>query len=357
METSDSSINVSKPNNPLFLCVLSNTKTSHIEKISGAGKTAELTDYTPVGDAEIVETGDIITAPILPMTPPYDTPTPSLTTRAALKLADIPHMFINSGLNFTPEVPFVDMKTSPGEDIREPVTVPDAKDIFERAYKIGKKIQTKTDFLMIGESIAGGTTTAMAVLNALGYDGNVSSSSSLNPVELKTEVVKEGMDASGVTFGSLRDNPIHAIKTLGDPMMPTVAGVVTGFKESNNASRVVLAGGTQMAAIFSVIKHLGYNTDNISIVTTQYVVNDKTANFEKLTTEMLGVPMDFVDPEYGKSSHPGLRRYEAGDVKEGVGAGGAIYLARLMGIPVDDVRKEVERMLEIFASKKIQEQV
>jgi NaMN:DMB phosphoribosyltransferase len=140
-------------------------------------------------------------------------------------------------------------------------------------------------------------------------------------------------------------------------MMPAVAGVVTGFKESNNTSRVVLAGGTQMAAIFSVIKHLGYNTENISIVTTQYVVNDKTANFEKLTTEMLGVPMDFVDPGYGNSSHPGLRRYEAGDVKEGVGAGGALYLARLMGIPVDDVRKEVERMLEIFASKKTQKQV
>lgn len=351
METSDSLKN-SKPNNPLFLCVLSNTNTSHIEKISGAGKTAELTDYTPVGDAEIVETGDIITAPILPMTPPYDTPTPSLTTRAALKLAGIPHIFINSGLKFAPDVPFIDMKTRPGEDIRKPVAVSDAKDIFERAYKIGKEIQKKTDYLMIGESIAGGTTTAMAVLNALGYDGNVSSSSSLNPVDLKKQVVKEGMDASGVTFGNLRNDPMRAIETLGDPMMPAVAGVVVGFKNSNNTSRIVLAGGTQMAAVFAVIKHLGYNTDDITIITTLYVVNDKTANFENLTTEMLGVPMDFVDPGYGKSSHPGLRRYEAGDVKEGVGAGGAIYLAKLMGISADEIRKEVEHMLDIFARKK-----
>ena len=92
-----------KPRRPMFLCVLSNTKTAHIPKLSAAGKTAELTDYTPAGDAELMETGNIISVPVLPMTPPYDTPTPAIMTRSALKLTDVPYHFINSGLIVTPE--------------------------------------------------------------------------------------------------------------------------------------------------------------------------------------------------------------------------------------------------------------
>ena len=84
-----------KPKKPMFLCVLSSTKTAHIPKLSAAGKTAELTDYTPAGDAELMETGNIISVPVLPMTPPYDTPTPAIMTRSALKLTDAPYYFIN----------------------------------------------------------------------------------------------------------------------------------------------------------------------------------------------------------------------------------------------------------------------
>ncbi|MBW2596728.1 MAG: TIGR00303 family protein [Deltaproteobacteria bacterium] len=327
------------PEKPLFLFVLSNTATAYIPKISAAGKSPELTDHTPAGDAEIVETGNIISVPVLPITPPYNTPTPAIITRAALNLTGIPHMFVNAGLKVVPEISFVDLMAKPGCDIRENVAVHDAKGIFERAQKLGRDIRDQTDHLVIGESIPGGTTTAMGVLNALGHDGNVSSSSCSNPLDLKNKIVKEGMDASGVEFGSLRDDPLRAITCLGDPMMVAVAGIVSG----TDGIDVVLAGGTQMAAVFAIIKHLGINTDNISIATTKYVVDDASANFGELVDE-LGVPVYAADPGFGASHLPGLQRYEAGDVKEGVGAGGAMYLAQMHGVSQEELRHEVEKI-------------
>jgi len=330
---------VHAPKKPLFLFVLSNTATAYIPNISAAGKSPEFTDYTPAGDAEIVETGNIVSVPVLPITPPYNTPTPAIISRAVINLTGIPHIFVNAGLKIVPKVPFVDLMAKPGCDIREKIAVHDAKGIFERGQKLGRDIRGQTDHLVIGESIPGGTTTAMGVLNALGYDGNVSSSSCSNPLELKNRIVREGMAASGVEFGSLRGDPLHAITCLGDPMMAAVAGIVSGA----DGIDVVLAGGTQMAAVFAVIKHLGINTGNISIATTKYVVNDSSANFKDLVAE-LDVPIYVADPGFGASHLPGLQRYEAGDVKEGVGAGGAMYLAQMHGVSQKELRHEVEKI-------------
>lgn len=335
-----------KPEKPMFLCILSNTKTAHIPKLSAAGKTAELTDYTPAGDAELMETGNIISVPVLPMTPPYDTPTPAIMTRSALKLTNVPYHFINSGLIVTPEVPFIDLKAEPGEDIREPIAVKDARDIYERAKLLAKRLQKQVDQVIIGESIPGGTTTAMGVLTALGYNGNVSSSADENPLELKRQVVEEGMKASGLTFGSLKDDPFKAITCMGDPMMAAVLGLIAGFQGTDVT--VVLAGGTQMLAVYALAKHLGFDTKKLAIATTRYVAEDKSANFVELT-EILGVPVVYIaDPGFGKSCLKGLHRYETGTIKEGAGAGGAMYLAGLYGITQEEFRNEVENVCKLL---------
>ena len=39
---------------------------------------------------------------------------------------------------------------------------------------------------------------------------------------------------------------------------------------------------------------------------------------------------------------PGLRKYEAGEVKEGVGAGGAMYAAGMLGVTQSEVLGAVE---------------
>lgn len=123
--------NARLPEKPLFVCVLANTETAYIEGLSAAGKTAKLTDYTPAGDAEVLYKGTIIDIPILPMTPPYDTPTPALITRAALQLTGVPHLLVNAGLRVMPakEVPLVDIGGQPGLDIRGSVAVRDRKSV------------------------------------------------------------------------------------------------------------------------------------------------------------------------------------------------------------------------------------
>jgi uncharacterized protein (TIGR00303 family) len=293
-----------------------------------------------------METGNIISVPVLPMTPPYDTPTPAIMTRSALKLTDAPYHFINSGLIVTPDVPYIDLKAKPGEDIREPIAVNDVQGIYERAKLLAVRLRNQTDHVIIGESIPGGTTTAMGVLMALGYDGNVSSSADENPLELKKRVVEEGMKASGLTFGCLKDDPMKAIACMGDPMMPAVLGLVAGFQGTETS--IVLAGGTQMAAVYALIKHMGFNTEKLSIATTRYVVEDESANFIELTRN-LGVPVVYVaDPGFGKSSLKGLHRYETGTIKEGAGAGGAMYLAGLFGVTQDQFRTEVENVCKLL---------
>ncbi|WP_406659619.1 TIGR00303 family protein [Methanolobus sp. ZRKC3] len=333
--------NAKLPKNPLFACVLGNTATAYIEGLSAAGKTAKLTDYTPAGDAEVLEVGTIIDIPILPMTPPYDTPTPALITRVALQMSGVPHLLVNAGLRVFPaeQVPLVDVGGKPGDDIRGEVAVHDVENVFKNAYKLGEELSRKHDLVVIGESIAAGTTTANAVLQSLGYDGNVSSSASSNPLDLKKEVVAEALKVSGISHGSLRHDPLKAIACVGDPMMVVVAGIAAGLGET----RLILAGGTQMESIFAVIKHLGYTTDNMTIVTTSYVADDDSASFREIA-DQLGAKFYGMDLEFGKSNSQGLRQYELGFVKEGVGAGGAVYLARMFGHSLDGLRTELENL-------------
>ncbi|MEZ5336160.1 MAG: TIGR00303 family protein [Methanolobus sp.] len=330
------------PEKPLFVCS-GNTETAYIEGLSAAGKTAKLTDYTPAGDAEVLETGTIIDIPILPMTPPYDTPTPALITRAALSITGVPHIFVNAGLRVLPakQVPLIDIGGKPGDDIRKEVAVHDVKTVFNNAFKLGEKLSKEHDLIVIGESIPAGTTTANAVLQALGYDGNVSSSSNSNPLNLKKQVVEDALKSSGITFGSMRADPLKAIEAVGDPMMVAVAGIAAGLGETP----VILAGGTQMASIFAVIKNLGYTTDNIKIVTTAYVVRDESANFVELVGE-IGAAYEGADPEFGKSGFKGLQQYEVGFVKEGVGAGGAIYLTDMFGYSMEELRSKIEQLCD-----------
>jgi uncharacterized protein (TIGR00303 family) len=326
------------PEKPLFLCILANTETAKIPGISAAGKSPELTDFTPAADAELVETGYAISINEPAMTP-SGAPTPAVLTRASMLLTGIPCIFINSGLRIRPQIPTIDLNCRPGGDIRKGKAVVDAHDIYRKSRDLGEKLGKLSDFVIIGESVPGGTTTAMGVLKALGYDGKVSSSFSKNPVSIKKKVVDEAMKTSGISFGSLRDNPLDAVKCLGDPMMAAAAGLVDGLN-----TKTVLAGGTQMVSVLSIIKHLGLVRD-VSIATTCYVADDKSANFREMT-QILGYQAFAADPGFGKSRRKGLAMYENGDVKEGVGAGGAMFAAAMMGFSRKEFREKTEEVCD-----------
>ncbi len=326
------------PERPLFVCILANTETAKIPNISAAGKSPLLTDYTPAADAELVETGYAISLSEPAMTP-SGAPTPAVLTRASMLLTEIPCLFINCGLRIRPKVPAMDINAQPGGDIRKANAVPEALDIYKKSKALGNKLSNFSDFVIIGESVPGGTTTALGMMKALGYDGKVSSSFPHNPLDLKNSVVSEGMKNAGITFGSLRNKPLHAVECLGDPMMAAAAGLVDGLD-----TKTVLAGGTQMVAVLGIIKHLDLKRD-VSIATTCYVADDPSANFREMT-DIMGYQAFTANPGFGNSSFQGLRMYERGDVKEGVGAGGAMFASAMAGFSQKEFREKTEEVCE-----------
>ena len=340
--------------NPLFICTLGTTETGKIEGISAAGANPEFTDYTPPADAELLLLGKCKSIAGVPITP-EGIPTPGLITRSALQLADIPVLIANGGVRVKPQIPFVDLGGSPGRDIRTGKAVDDAAEIIERARMVGAQLAKAVDYLVIGESIPGGTTTALGVLSALGVkaEGKVSSTLPQNPHSLKAEVVQAGLAAAGEKFGSLAENPVKAIECVGDPMMAAFSGLVIGAAAY---VPVLMAGGTQMSAILAVINSLKPDVlCNVAVGTTRWVTGDKSSDLKGIVKQFCDVPVLAADLNFGKSRFQGLQIYETGLVKEGVGAGGASIAAMAKSggaVTADLLLKEIERNYSLLMGLK-----
>jgi uncharacterized protein (TIGR00303 family) len=338
--------------NPLFNCVIGVTETAKIHGISAAGKNPEITDYTPPADVELLQLGRCKSISGVPVTP-EGIPTPALITMSALKLADIPTLVVSAGLKIKPYVPFLDLGGKPGRDIRTGKALDNAEEVISRAKIAGENLSKTADYLVIGESIPGGTTTALGVLLAMGIDarGKVSSSMPNNPHELKIKTVEEGLKASGAKAGDYAQDPIKAVSSVGDPMILAHAGLVLGAADR---VPVIMAGGTQMAAALAVVKASNPAVlDNVAVGTTRWVITDKTSDLKGLIAEVADVPIFAADLNFGQSRFNGLKVYEAGVVKEGVGAGGAAIAAMLKAkgkISKDILLREIEKNYEQLVS-------
>ncbi len=298
-----------------FSLVISYTATSEIQGITVAGEHPDLIKYTGPADAEFIHYGYCKSISVIPMTPDGK-PTPALLTKTALEAASIPSIVINAGSKIPPKLPFVDMNLEYGKNISlEPaLSQDDVRKAVEYGRIIGRFLGTSTDCLVIGESIPGGTTTALAVLEGLGLKASVSSSMPNNPISLKAEVVKKALKRLQST------DPLGIVAEVGDPMIPTVAGILSTASE---IVPVLLAGGTQMAAVLSFAKSIGFNGKNIAIGTTSYVVDDKSANLGDAIEQIFNIPIFVAKLKLDQSKISGLRAYAEGFVKEGAGAGGA----------------------------------
>lgn len=333
---------------PLFTCVIGTTETAKIPGISAAGRNPELTDYTPPADAELLLLGEVRSIEGVPATP-EGIPTPALITMSALRLGDIPALVVCGGVKVKPKIPFIDLGGEPGGDIRTGKAVKNPKEVLERAEVLGKTLAKVSDYLVIGESIPGGTTTALGVMLAMGIDARqkVSSSMPNNPHNLKISVVEEGMRISGISFGGLADDPIKAISYMGDPVMPAMVGLVMGAADK---VPIILAGGTQMGAVLAILKALDKSIlYNVAIGTTRWIIMDSSSDLKGIVTQITDVPIIAADIDFSESKFKGLRAYEEGAVKEGVGAGGAFISAILKSrgsITKKMLLREIERNYE-----------
>ncbi|MEE8168677.1 MAG: TIGR00303 family protein [Candidatus Hydrothermarchaeales archaeon] len=317
-----------KDKNPVFLCVLGNTETGKIPGVSAAGAVPEITDYTPAADAELLFLGRCECIDGVPVTP-EGIPTPGLITMSALELTKVPAFIVEGGLRVKPNVPYFSLGGKPGADIRNGKAVGDVRKVINEGKILGKNLAGTADFLVIGESIAGGTTTALGVLTAIGINGKVSSSMPLNPMDLKKEIIGEGMKKAGIEFGSLREDPIGAIAALGDPMIPAFSGIVLG---AGAEIPILMAGGTQMTAVLAVVAALNKDVlKNLAIGTTKWIVEDRSSDIKSTVEQIAEVPILYSKLSFANSRFPGLRIYEEGIVKEGVGAGGTAILASIRG--------------------------
>jgi uncharacterized protein (TIGR00303 family) len=311
---------------PFFICTLGTTETAKIPGISAAGQNPEITDYTPPADIELLLLGKCKCINGVPVTPD-GIPTPALITMSALKLANVPTLPVNAGLVVQPHVPFLEVGARPGRDIRTGKAVSNVEEILTRSKLAGEILSKTTDYLVIGESIPGGTTTALAVLLAMGIDSRskVSSSMAGNPHELRNKIVDESLRTSGIEFGALSKDPIKAISCVGDPMMPTFAGLVLGAAPY---IPVLMAGGTQMTAVLSIIKALDSRVlQNVAIGTTRWILEDKSSDLKGIVSQIADIPIIGANLNFSNSKFSGLRAYETGIVKEGVGVGGTSILA------------------------------
>ena len=316
-------------NNPLFCGILGNTLLSTVPGVSGAGATPEKTLLTPVLDAELVTWGAITSHPVRPDTP-TGCPTPASITRAMMGLCGMEPLFINAGLRHTPTVPCLDVYGDVGEDPRFRDAVPHAQDLVLKGEVIGKILSKSSDLLVLGECVPGGTTTALCVMRALGYEASVSSSFVNNPVSIKEEICREAL---GRIKAAAITSPLDILRYTGDPMMPVAVGIAKTY-----SGELFLAGGTQMLAVSAVIKAEGRPLPYV--VTTSYVRDDPSANVKEIAGQ-IGVDILYVDPGFGDIGHSGLARYCMGEVKEGMGAGGAMCLAYLLGHSPDTIRKTI----------------
>ena len=253
---------------------------------------------------------------------PDGKPTPALLTRTSLEHAGIQQIVINAGGKILPKLSYFETNLPFGKNIsKEPGL---EKSSVMRAIDYGKKVGNvlalTTNCLVIGESIPGGTTTALAVMKGLGIDARVSSSMPNNPKSLKKQIVEKVLERSD------SKEPYDVVANAGDPMIPFVAGMLSTASEITN---VILAGGTQMAAVLALAKTTGYDENRVAIGTTSYITDDSDANLLEVVESISDIPVLSINPQLADSKFDGLRAYSEGFVKEGAGAGGSMIASIL----------------------------
>ncbi len=331
----------------VFTCTVANTLTSAIPGVSDAGDTPELTLFTPAADAELIVLGKTVCMKGIPINP-GGIPTPATLTIAALNLSGMQHHIINAGCKVVPNIPCYDVGGTYGEAITSGNSVKDVEKLYQHGIELGKLFARNNDYIVISESCAGGTTTALAVMMAMGVmkENLVSSSSPNNPKELKSKLVAEAFKAAGIEIGDLKNDPLKAVQCVGDPMIAVNAGMIVG---ASKTVPVIVGGGTQMAAVIAVAVGMDESVvGNVFQGTTRWLVNDPNSDIVKIMEGIhKDVPIVYVNMDYSKSPYEGLQAYEWGFIKEGVGCGGSSVAAIISSagkITCDDLLDEVHRL-------------
>jgi uncharacterized protein (TIGR00303 family) len=348
-----------------FCVCRGSTRTSDMEGVSAAGATPTDRRLTPGYDAEALMLGRTSKGASLPVSP-AGIVSPVVLTRACLGLTVAKTSVVDCGTHYSPEVAKAVAGNRVAECLSSGTAMPleHVMQLYSFGMELGRKHSERANLLVLSECVPAGTTTAMALLTGLGYEtmGCLSSSMQRTDHHARWQLVERGLIGSGLkelivcgdpakTLANLKD-PLRVVAAMGDPMQPVVAGMAAAASAS---IPVVLAGGSQMLAVYALVKaisladsgdanEIASGTDektrpfkgeivrtllnNIGVITTKWVAFDPNARVPDLAAA-IEAPFACSMPNFSRSRHPGLRAFEQGHVKEGIGAGASMALAHL----------------------------
>lgn len=325
---------------PVFACVLGFTETGLIPGISAAGASPQDRQYTAIADAEFLFHGPQ-PQPQYPLPPLHRGASPVLIARAVVEGQALPLFLLNAGLPQAPAAPAIDLGGVPARCLSRGQALDAAivTHLLHQGLLWGEKLvaQAPDSYLILGECVVGGTTTALAVLSGLGIAaaGKVNSSHPTCNHGQKWELVQAGLHRAGIwPLGKapLAVSPLALVAAVGDPMQIVVAGMAIAASRTGG---VLLAGGTQMLAVYALARAivqvfgLSWQPEQIVVGTTRWVAEDPTGDTVGLAAAVGSVPLVATQLSFASSRYPQLQVYEQGYVKEGVGAGGCAIAAHL----------------------------
>ena len=330
-----------------FMLAMSNTATANITGITQAGIPGMI-HLTPVLDAEFLATGEVRSLSNVAETP-KGVPTPALITRGVHLLTPYAHIeLLDLGVEVQPKgdnLTIHQFDIKPSGNIAEGANI-DAKALFDKGVAFGKSYTCLDDYLILGESVPSGTTTATTTALALGYDAKTLFSSSFKEVPNN---IREETITKALAHVEGKTDLFDILGSVADNMLIFNAGFILGV---NTRLAIVLAGGTQMACVLlvanSISHYMGAEIDSskLALCTTKWVAQDENSDIKALL-EMLDFLINayYTDFDFSLSEHPALKLYDEGEAKEGVGAGGALMFGALNGVSKEDITRQVEGFL------------
>ena len=118
--------------------------------------------------------------------------------------------------------------------------------LWSQGQRLGRRLRHP---MVMAECVPGGTTTAQAVLTALGIpvQGLISGSARQPPHALKRQLVAAGLAEAGLGPDPAAQAVLAAV---GDPFQALAAGLLVGAADGSQP--LLLAGGSQMAAVLAL---------------------------------------------------------------------------------------------------------
>ena len=334
-----------KGKKPLFILVIGSTDTALIPGISAAGKNTEALKLTPALDADFLILKQEEFKEKVPVSP-SGVPSPVILSKAVVDFLGLETLIVDVGAYKKPSCSHIDLNMGPAKCLTSGEALGPVKNnfLFQKGEKLVSKLQ-EYDYIIVGECVPGGTTTALSVLCALGIDAFSLTSSSFPEGNqfLKNQTVRDALLEHAHLFSEIKKNPLKACEYFGDPMQPFVTGLIKGAQKVNLP--VLLAGGSQMLAVYFLSKIiLDYSPHDTIIATTSWITNDKNAKTKRLA-ELTSAPLMSTKISFLDTQYDGLKAYEEGHIKEGVGAGGLMVAADLYkNLNEEQITSEIEKL-------------